>query len=83
MESELMQTQLTYWKNQLAAPLPRLAFPKVHRRNKRRSFRTGRKEVSLEKDFVCRDQNPGFQGKLYSLHGYASCFECCHPHLHR
>ena len=50
MESELMQTQLTYWKNQLAAPLPRLAFPKVHRRNKRRSFRTGRKEVSVEKD---------------------------------
>jgi amino acid adenylation domain-containing protein len=50
MESELMQTQLTYWKNQLAAPLPQLAFRKVRRRNKRHSFRTGRKEISVEKD---------------------------------
>ena len=50
MESELMQTQLIYWKNQLAAPLPKLAFQKVHRRNKRVSFRTGRKEVSVETD---------------------------------
>ena len=49
MESELMQTQLTYWKNQLAAPLPKLAFQKVGRRNKRHSFRTGRKEISVEK----------------------------------
>ena len=50
MESDLMQTQLTYWKNQLAAPLPRLAFQKVHRWNKRHSFRTGRKAISVEKD---------------------------------
>ena len=50
MESELMQTQLTYWKNQLAAPLPKLAFQKVRRRNKSHSFGTGRKEISVEKD---------------------------------
>ena len=50
MESELMQTQLIYWKNQLAAPLPKLAFQKVRRRNKGLSFRTGRKEISVEKD---------------------------------
>ena len=50
MESELMQTQLIYWKNQLAAPLPKLAFQRVRRRNKRHSFRTGRKEISVEKD---------------------------------
>ena len=50
MESELMQTQLTYWKNQLAAPLPKLAFQKVRRRNKSHGFRTGRKEISVEKD---------------------------------
>jgi amino acid adenylation domain-containing protein len=49
MESELMQTQLTYWKNQLTAPLPKLAFQKVRRRNKRLSFRTGRKAISVEK----------------------------------
>jgi len=50
MESELMQTQLSYWKKQLAAPLPKLAFQRVSRRNKRRSFQTGRKEISVEKE---------------------------------
>src|SRR5438034_7691143 len=50
MESELMHTQLTYWKNRLAAPLPKFAFQKVRRRSKRHSFRTGRKEISVEKD---------------------------------
>ena len=50
MESELMQTQLTYWKSQLAGPLPKLAFQKVRSRNKKYSFRTGRKEISVEKD---------------------------------
>ena len=50
MESELVQTQFTYWKNQLAAPLPKLAFKKVRRRNQRLSFRSGRKQISVEKD---------------------------------
>src|SRR5262249_21147836 len=50
MESELMQNQLRYWKNQLAAPLPKLAFRKGRRRNKRISFRTERKEILVERD---------------------------------
>ena len=52
MESEVMQTQLIYWKNQLAAPLPRLVFQKVRRRKKRLSFQTGRKGISVEEDLL-------------------------------
>ena len=50
MESELMDAQLAYWKNQLAAPLPELQFQQGRRRNKRRRFENGHKAITVEND---------------------------------